>query len=202
MREACGGEIASHSVCLCISLYLDFYAFPSTLPACCPLPKKKPTPKPSPKTSVDCRKQSSFSQCLKYRVREDQQSWKLYLTELGCCALGNSSFWARLLLSGCLKRREMTVKRGELLCTPAQYPVVALHRLCSLSETEVGEIICHWKWAAVGLPSPSPVLAGGERCWQNHPLSSFYCQLGQVRQPFLSSCPDGKHVLLSTAKTL
>lgn len=35
---------------------------------------------------------------------------------------------------------------------------------------------------------PAPVLAGGERCWQNHPVSNFYCQLCQVRQPFPSSC--------------
>lgn len=39
-----------------------------------------------------------------------------------------------------------------------------------------------------GLRWVCPVLAGGEGRWQNRPVSSFYCQLCQVRQPFPSSC--------------
>lgn len=112
-RESVGErEIASHSVCLCISVYLDLdspFSIPLHTPCLLSPPKK--TPKNEPK-KLSCRKQSSFRQCLKCGGREDQQSWKLFLAGMGCCALGNSSSWARLLLFDCLKRRELTDERG------------------------------------------------------------------------------------------
>lgn len=156
-ERVCGGEIASHPACLCISVYLD-----SPL-SCSPPPKKKNLWLAENKT------RALLGNAWKVEEGKASQSWKLFLAEMGCCVLGNSSSWARLLLFDCLKKtkREMTAK-GEwhLPFTPVYYPIVVglqtvlYGRLRHLKSSFTGEKRLEWV-------SPAPVLARGEGCRQS-----------------------------------
>lgn len=185
-------------------LWLSFFSFPSILPAWFSLPKT--TQKLNPKHqwiaesrallanawNAALRKASRTGSC--FSQRWGTVHWETAASEPGCCFL---IAWKDV--------EWLSKGDGELLCT----------HTCAVPSGSTAQTVFHlWGWGGWSLSvtenglqwvCPAPVLLGGDGCWQNHPVSSFYCQLCQVRQPFPSlcspCCTDGKSLLSSTAKT-